>query len=298
MYAALVGFILGLLARIKNQNHEHSQHHSNTTTDKQCNYPSVIPARVQVSYSEEDQKERRTYHEQYYALQKSLKRAAWLTFWGVFIYAGITLAVWHATKKAADAAKISADAANISAKVSSQQIRMQRRELELNSLVAQLSNGGAPLDATIAVYALQSPQTSVVVQFLPFIDPKTKKIRTRSNLKLQVTFDFRASKPEPDEIPQAQIGANQIARCADTAVQECIFSLPQRELPSASYEAYKSDKMKLYIWGHAAYVDALTVESYDFCKYVSVDQLNAGTPRNPKPADFLVNTAAFADCER
>ncbi len=105
MYAALIAFILGLLMRPKSHNQEHSQNDSSTTTDKQTDNPAIIPARVQVSFSEESEKERRAYQEQYYALQKSLKRAAWLTFWGVFIYAGITLAVWHATQKAASTAE-------------------------------------------------------------------------------------------------------------------------------------------------------------------------------------------------
>lgn len=108
MYGALLAFILGLLIRTKSHHPERTQHDSNTTTDKQQNNPS-IPARVQVSFSEDDQEEHRTYQEKHYALQKSLQRAAWLTFWAVFIYAGITLAMWRATNKAANAAKESAD---------------------------------------------------------------------------------------------------------------------------------------------------------------------------------------------
>lgn len=105
MYAALIGFILGLLTRAKSHNQEQPQHDSNATTDKQNDNPSIIPPRVQISFSEEEQKERRVYQEQHYALQKSLKRAAWLTFWGVFIYAGITLAVWYSTQRTASTAE-------------------------------------------------------------------------------------------------------------------------------------------------------------------------------------------------
>jgi hypothetical protein len=109
MYVALLAFIFGLLIRTKSHNQEHAQNDSNSTTNKQSNNSNIVPVRVQISFSEEDQNERRAYQEKHYALQKSLKRASWLTFWAVFIYAGITLAMWSATKKAADAAKESAD---------------------------------------------------------------------------------------------------------------------------------------------------------------------------------------------
>jgi hypothetical protein len=66
MYAALIAFILGLLIRPKSHNQEHSQYDSSTTTDKQTDNPAIIPARVQVSFSEESEKERRAYQEQYY----------------------------------------------------------------------------------------------------------------------------------------------------------------------------------------------------------------------------------------
>lgn len=111
MYGALLGFILGLLTRTKSQNHKTTNYNSSSTIEQKSNNQSIIPARIQISFSDEDKKESRAHQEQLYALQKSLKRAAWLTFWAVFIYAAITLAVWHATNKAADAAKESADTA-------------------------------------------------------------------------------------------------------------------------------------------------------------------------------------------
>ncbi|MGB9123309.1 MAG: hypothetical protein WCE73_22025, partial [Candidatus Angelobacter sp.] len=110
MYA-LLAFLFGILSAAKIQDRKHAKHDYKPTEQDRCNNESVIPARIQISFSDEDKKESRAYQDQQYALQKSLKRAAWLTFWAVFIYAAITLALWCVNKKAADAAKSAADTA-------------------------------------------------------------------------------------------------------------------------------------------------------------------------------------------
>ncbi len=105
---ALLAYLFGILsaARIQDRKQDYQPPGQHL-----CNNESAIPARIQISFSDEDKKENRAYQEQQYALQKSLKRAAWLTFWAVFIYAAITLALWCVNKKAADAAKSAADTA-------------------------------------------------------------------------------------------------------------------------------------------------------------------------------------------
>src|SRR5579864_1976001 len=127
MYAALIGFILGLLTRAKSNDLKRAEdNHEATDADKGDNQ-SIVPVRVQIGFSDEDKKEYRTYQEQHYALQKSLKRAAWLTFWAVFVYAAITLGMYYANKKAANAARDAANEAEQSLKASIEQFHLDQR---------------------------------------------------------------------------------------------------------------------------------------------------------------------------
>ncbi len=104
-------YLAFILWAAKGYDKKHSQHDSDSAADKRSDNPNIIPARIQISFPPEDKEEQRTYRERHYALQKSMKRAAWFTFWAVFIYAALTLAIFYAAKKSADAAKSAADIA-------------------------------------------------------------------------------------------------------------------------------------------------------------------------------------------
>ncbi len=50
-------------------------------------------------------REKQSSDERQYAVQNSIRKATWCAFWAVLIYAGITLLIWRANQKAAEAAK-------------------------------------------------------------------------------------------------------------------------------------------------------------------------------------------------
>ncbi len=63
MYGALLGFILGLLTRTKSNGLKRAEHDCEATEDHKGDNQSIVPPRVQISFSDEDKKEYRTYQE-------------------------------------------------------------------------------------------------------------------------------------------------------------------------------------------------------------------------------------------
>jgi hypothetical protein len=97
-------FLLGALAAIKSQHQEHSERGAKALANEHTDTKTT-----RVVFSEADVEEYRHNQKEQSLIQKSLRRAAWFTFWAVFIYAAITLAIWYATNKTAKAAKETAD---------------------------------------------------------------------------------------------------------------------------------------------------------------------------------------------
>lgn len=118
----LITFLLGMLSAIGSQHQKRPQHDPKTTTGEQENGKTT-----RIIFSEEDVQEHRRNQKDQKAIQQSLKRAAWLTFWAVSIYAGITLAIYCASNRAANAAKESADAATKAATTAEQQLEVAER---------------------------------------------------------------------------------------------------------------------------------------------------------------------------
>lgn len=100
-------YLLGLLSSIGRQHQKGPQHHSQDPGGNVDQRSTITEIRFPV----EEKREWRENQEKQYTLHKSLVIATWLTFVAVFIYAAITLAVYRAAKKSADAAEKAANTA-------------------------------------------------------------------------------------------------------------------------------------------------------------------------------------------
>ena len=80
-----------------------------------------------VSFDDAIIRERRRDQDRQDATQNSIKRAAWLTFGAVFLYAGVTALQWREMRKATEKAGISADAAISAAKTADVTLKLSMR---------------------------------------------------------------------------------------------------------------------------------------------------------------------------